>query len=296
MDAASVVQSMMRVVTPNYFATLGIPLLRGRTFSDDIDRRGAPLATVVSKSLADRAWPGQDPIGKRITWGAPPGEPPMWKTVIGVVADVHSEGPSEDVGPEFYLSVAQAPPIVWDWLNRAMTVVLRPRSGDPASLATDIREAVRTIDTSLPVYGIATMDERLDRRLAQARFNTKLLVVLGVVGLLLAAAGIYSVVAYFVTLRTQEIGVRMALGATTRNIVSLLTWQGLRPVLFGVAIGAGAAFWSSRLLRGSLCGIEASDPLTFVAVEAGVVAVALAAIVIPARRATSVHPTQALNG
>jgi predicted permease len=294
MKEAYLVQSIMRVVTPNYFATLGIPLLRGRTFSAD-DRLGAPLATVVSKSLADRAWPGEDPIGKRITWGSGPDGVTMWKTVIGVVGDVRSGGPADAIEPEFYLSVAQAPPIVWDWVNRAMTVVVRPRSGDPALLAADIRDAVRAIDPTLPVYGIATMDERLDRRLAQSRFNTMLLALLGAIGLLLAAAGIYSVIAYFVTLRTQEIGVRMALGATTRNIVGLLTWQGLRPVLFGVALGAAVAFWSSRLLRGSLLGIEASDPLTFVAVAGVLVAVALAAIVIPARRASSVHPTQALN-
>jgi predicted permease len=294
MDAANVVQSTLRLVTPNYFTTLRIPLLLGRTFSKD-DRQGAPLAVVISKSLADRAWPGENPIGKRLTWGSGPDGSTLWQTVIGVVGDVRSGGPAEAIAPEYYLSVAQASPIVWDWVNRAMTVVLRPRGADLEPLATDVREAVHALDPTLPVFQMATMDERLDRRLAQSRFNTMLLTVLGVVGLLLAAAGIYSVIAYFVTLRTQEIGVRMALGATTRSIVGLLTWQGLQPVLVGVVLGGAIAFWTSRLLQGSLVGVGAADPLTFFAVAAGLIVIALAAIVIPARRAASVQPTQALN-
>ena len=295
LTAANLVQSTLRVVTPNYFATMGIPMLRGHTFSDD-DRRGAALATVVSKSLADDAWPGEDPIGKRITWGSDPNGVTTWLTVVGVVGDVRSAGPAENITPEFYLSVAQAPPIVWDWVNHAMTVVVRPRGTNPALLIPDIRNTMRAVDPTLPVFEVATMDERLDKTLAQTRFNTMLLTLLGIVALLLSAAGIYSVVAYFVTLRTQEIGVRIALGATTRNIVGLLTWQGLRPVLLGVLMGAVLAYWTSRLLQGSLFGVGAGDPATFLAVAAVLVAIALAAIAIPARRAASVQPTRALNG
>ena len=295
MNGANSVQSTLRVVTPNYFAAMGIPLLRGRTFTDD-DWRGAALSTVISKSLADRAWPGENPIGKRLTWGTDPSGVTLWKTVIGVVGDVRSSGPAQDIAPEFYLSVDQAPPFVWDAVNHAMTVVGRPRGSDPQALVADIRDAVRAIDPTLPVYGVATMDERLDKVLAQSRFNTMLLTALGIVGLLLAAAGIYSVIAYFVTLRTQEIGVRMALGATTRNIIGLLMWQGLRPVLAGVGMGAVLAWWTSRLLRDSLFGVRVADPVTFLAVTAVLVAIALAAIAIPARRAGSVQPTRALNG
>jgi putative ABC transport system permease protein len=185
--------------------------------------------------------------------------------------------------------------VVWDWVNRTMTVVVRPRGDNVTGLAADIREAVRSINPQLPVYSVATMDERLASVLAQSRFNTMLLVALGIVGLLLAAAGIYSVISYFVTLRTQEIGVRMALGASGGNVIRLLTLQGLRPVLAGVAGGGVAAYGAARLLRGSLFEVGATDPLTFGAVAAVLILVALAAIAIPARRAASVNPTVALN-
>jgi ABC-type antimicrobial peptide transport system permease subunit len=146
------------------------------------------------------------------------------------------------------------------------------------------------------VYGVSTMDDRVAQSMAESRFHLVLLVVLGAIGLLLAAAGIYSVISYFVTLRTHEIGVRMALGATTRDVVRLMTLQGLRPVIAGAAVGGFAAVWATRLLRGSLYGVQSSDFTTFVATTATLLIVAVLAIVVPARRATMVDPTTALHG
>jgi predicted permease len=287
------IDSRLRIITPEYLTAMRIPLKRGRLFTDR-DVAGGERVMIVSEALARRAWPNEDPIGKRIACceGAP--DDPRWKTVVGVVGDVRSDGPTVEVGPEFYLPIDQIPPEAWDWIQRTMTLVVRGESA-PAALTSAMRGAVRAVDPSLPLYRIATMSEALRASTAQARFNTLLLASFGAIGLLLAAAGIYSVIAYFVSMRTHEIGVRMALGATTRDIVTLMTWQGLRPVFIGVAIGAVTAFATTRLLRGSLYGVSATDPLTFAGVVVVLVAVGLVATLIPARRAMRVEPTRALQ-
>ena len=292
---ANVIDSRLRMVSPGYLHMMKIPIVRGRDI-DERDVRGGLRVMVVSEALAKAAWPNQDPIGKRIACceGAP--DDPRWKTVVGVAADVHTGGPTQDFRPEFYIPIVQAPPDAWRWVNRTMTVVARSASGEASSIAPTVRAAVKSIDPSLPVFGMATMTDRLDQSLAEARFHLELLVSLGAVGLLLAAAGIYSVIAYFVTLRRHEIGVRMALGANVSDVMRLMTWQGLRPVLIGAALGALAAIWATRLLRGSLYGVTSSDPLTFVAVTGVLLLVSLLAIVIPARRVSSVDPTTALHG
>ena len=251
---------------------------------------------VVSEALAKAAWPNQDPIGKRVSCCEGSPDDPRWKTIVGVAADVHTGGPTQEIRPEFYIPIAQAPPDAWRWINRTMTVVVRATSGDAVSLTPTVRAAVKAIDPSLPVYSIATMSDRLAQSLAESRFHLELLVALGGVGLLLAAAGIYSVIAYFVTLRRHEIGVRMALGATTGDVVRLMTWQGLRPVFVGAVLGVIAATWATRLLRGSLYGVTANDPVTFAAVTLVLVIVSFAAILVPARRVASVEPTTALHG
>jgi len=289
------IDASLRMVSPGYISMMRIPIVRGRDITEQ-DIRGGVRVMVVSEQLAKAAWPGQDPIGKRVSCceGAP--DDPRWKTVVGVAADVHSGGPARDIRPEFYIPVAQAPADAWRWVNRTMTLVVRARSGDPAALTPTVRAAVKSVDPTLPVYGIATMSDRLAASLAESRFNLDLLVALGVVGLLLAAAGIYSVISYFVTLRRHEIGVRMALGATAADVVRLMTWQGLKPVCVGAVLGIIASVWATRLLRGSLFGVGANDPLTFGAVTIVLVVVSLAAILIPARRVASVDPTTALHG
>jgi ABC-type antimicrobial peptide transport system permease subunit len=175
-----------------------------------------------------------------------------------------------------------------------MSLVARA-TGDPVALTGAMRAAVKRVDPSVPLYSITTMDDAIRAVTAESRFNTLLLTTLGTIGLLLAAVGVYSVIGYFVSLRSHEIGVRMALGASARDIMGLMTWQGVRPVLSGVALGAVASAAVTRLLRSSLYGVTSTDPATFVGVIAILVAVGLLASLIPARRATRVDPTRALQ-
>ncbi|HEX7091045.1 MAG TPA: ABC transporter permease [Longimicrobiales bacterium] len=279
----SVINAYSRFVTPDYFETLGIPLLRGRLFTDR-DTRQAPLVMIVNEELARQAWPGEDPIGKRIVCCEGTPEDPVWKTVVGVVANTRARGPGEDVRPEFYLPLAQVPPDAWEWTDRSMTIVAR-KSGDPAALAPAFRAAVRAVDPSLPLYRIEPLAQSLRASVAQTRFNTLLLTALGLAGLLLAAVGIYGVIAYFVGQRAREFGVRMALGATARDIVLHAARHGLVPVTAGVALGLAGALAAARALRSSVRGITTTDPVTFAAVVAVMIAAALVAIVLPARRA-----------
>jgi len=216
--------------------------------------------------------------------------------LVGVVGDVRSGGPAQEVTPEFYLPIAQVPAVAWGWSQRTMTVVVRGAAGDAAALAPVIRAVVREIDPTVPVYSLATMEQQLGKSLAEDRFHMLLLAVLGVVGLLLAAAGIYSVIAYFASLRSHEIGVRMALGATAADILGLMAWQGLRPVLAGTALGSVAAWWAARLLAGALHGVRPTDPATFAVTAGLLVAVGLAASWIPARRAAAGDPSRVLHG
>jgi ABC-type antimicrobial peptide transport system permease subunit len=209
---------------------------------------------------------------------------------------VRTGGPTQDIQPEFYIPIAQAPTEAWLWVNRTLTLVARTRSGDAASIGPTLRSAVTSVDPGAAVFGLSSMSDRVSESLAESRFHLELLVSLGIVGLLLAAAGIYSVVAYFVALRSHEVGVRMALGATTADVVRLMTWQGLRPVIAGGVVGGITAAWTARLLRGSLYGVDTADPVTLVSVGVLLIVVATVAIVIPARRVASVDPTAALHG
>jgi putative ABC transport system permease protein len=250
---------------------------------------------IVSETLAARAFPGQDPIGKRIgCCEQTPDERPVWKIVVGVAGDVRSFGPATAPRPEFYLPLTQAPDDAWNWTQRTMYIVARA-DGDPAGLAPPLRAIVGRIDPELPLYDVRQMDQRLAGTLATARFNTLLLSLLGGVGLLLAASGIYGVIAYFVSQRTQEIGVRIALGASTGNVVRLILGQALRPVAIGAAIGVAAALVASRVIASQLFGVSPTDPLTMAAVVATLIGVALAASAVPARRAAAVDPTRALQ-
>jgi putative ABC transport system permease protein len=251
---------------------------------------------VVSQALAKVAWPNENPIGKRIACCEGDASDPRLKTVIGVATDVHTGGPTQEIRPEFYIPISQAPQEAWRWVNRSVTVVLRSRADDPTTLAPTLRAVMRSIDPMAPVYNVTTMTQYLSRSVAEPRFHLALLLSLGVVGLLLAAAGIYSVISYFVALRTHEIGVRMALGATSSDVVRFLMVGGLRPVMVGAALGSVVAMWATRLLRGSLYGVASSDPETFASVIIVLMLVAIIAILIPARRATSVDPTTALHG
>jgi predicted permease len=292
---ANIVDSRLRMVSPGYLGMMRIPLVAGRDI-DEQDVRGGLRVMVLSAAAAKMLWPNESAIGKRVSCCESTPTDPRLKTVVGVAVDVHTGGPTQEIRPEFYIPIAQAPPEAWRWTNRTMTIAVRAQSADAAALTPTIRAAVKAIDPMVPVYNVATMTELLDRSMGEARFHLMLLVSLAGVGLLLAAAGIYSVIAYFVTLRTHEIGVRMALGATPLDVMRLLTWGGLRPVLGGALVGGIFAIWATRLLRGSLYGVASSDPTTFALVIGVLLLVALVAILVPARRATAVDPTRALYG
>ena len=250
---------------------------------------------IISEALAARAFPGQDPIGKRIgCCEQGPSGSQAFKVVVGVAGDVRSRGPATPPRPEFYLPLTQAPDAAWDWIQRTMYVVVRT-DGEPETLTPSLRAATTRIDPDLPLFDVRQMDQRLVGTLATARFNTLLLSLLGAIGLLLAASGIYGVIAYFVSQRTQEIGVRIALGATKGNVVWLILGQALRPVAVGAVVGVAAALVASRVLASQLFGVSRTDPLTIATVVATLIGVALVASAVPARRAAAVDPTRALQ-
>ncbi len=293
-DLEKAVDSRLRIMTLHHLRTLGIPLVRGRGF-DSRDVAGAPRVMIVSQGLAQRLWPGQDALGKRVACCEGSPEDPMWKTVVGIAGDTRSRGLGEDAYPEFYLPIAQTPAEGWDWIQRTVTLVARATNGDAASLAAPMRAAVKAVAPGVPSYDLRTMEERLKESLAQERFNTLLLAALGAVGLLLAAVGIYGIVSYFVARRTAEFGVRMALGATARDIFLVTARHGLPPVVIGLVAGVAGALAATRLLRATLRGVSATDPLTFSAVVLVLAAAAALATYIPARRATRIDPSSALR-
>ena len=290
--AENAIEARLRLVTPGYFAAMGIPLAQGRDITAE-DRQGSPRVMIVSKRLAAAAWPGQNPIGKRMACCEGSAVDPMWKEVIGVAGDVRSIGVDRDAEREFYLPMAQTPAEAWNWIQRTMTVVVRGKN--PTASTTAIREAMRAVDPGVPIYGIATMDQRIGQSLADSRFNTRLLSALGLIGLMLSAVGIYGVIGYFVTRQTRELGIRMALGASASQIRRQVMVQGLYPTGIGLGLGTLGSLLLTRVLASQLRGVERYDPLTFGVVAGLLALVAVLATLVPARRATRVDPTSAMR-
>jgi predicted permease len=290
----SVIQSRSHYVSADYFKTLRVPLRAGRAFTAR-DVRSAPLVMIVNEAFARRAFGTDNPIGKRISCCEGGLDNPMWKTIVGVVADVHTRGPATELGPEFYLPIAQVPDAVWTWVQNSMTVVARSQSGDPSPLAGVLRSAVHDVDPSVPVYRITTMEEGLRLTMAEARFNTSLMLMLGLTGLLLAALGIYGVVAWLVAQRTREIGLRMALGASASTVVRDVTWQGLKPVAGGLVVGVGGALATGTFLEAQLYQVGARDPIALGSVVILMFGIAAVAAIVPAWRASSIDPSRALH-
>jgi len=272
-------------VTVGYFRTLGLPLLGGRFFSESDTAESRPVI-VINNTFARRYFAGQDPIGRRLKFGKP-SEPDAWQTVIGIVGDEKQDGLGAEVKPEIYQSSLQSP-------QDAMTIVTRT-SVDPRTLIGPVREQLRALDRSLPVYEVKTIREVLEESLARERFVTLLLVVFAALALVLAAVGVYGVMAYSVAQRTHEIGVRVALGAQNRDVLKLVLWQGTRLTLTGVGSGVVASLALTRLMGRLLFGVSATDPATFVAIAFLLTVVALLACYVPARRATKVDPMVALR-
>jgi putative ABC transport system permease protein len=295
LESRNAIGSRLRMVTPGYFNAMRIPIVKGRALADT-DRLGALKVMVISDALARAAFPGKDPIGLRIACcePGPDGKTPDFKVVVGVAGDVRSRALGVAPSPEFYLPIDQVPAEAWDWIQRTAFIVVRTDL-DPQSMAEPVRSIVREVAPGVPVFQVRTMEQRLRDSMATARFNTMLLTLLGVVGLVLAAIGVYGVIAYFVTRRTQEIGVRMALGASKRHVIALVFRQAAWPLGLGIAVGLGMSALATRVLSTQLFGVSAYDPLTFIVVVVALAAVAVVASLIPATRAASLDPTRALH-
>jgi predicted permease len=274
-----------RLVSGRYFDATGIPLRRGRFFNEQDDAT-KPIVVIVDEYMAEQLWPGQDPIGKRIHIVEFASKDP-WQTVVGVVERVKQDSLDSDPRIAFYLAHTQFP-------TRAMTVAFRGGT-DPAAMVSAVRNALRNLDPDLPMYYVRTMEQRVDESLARRRFSMLLLGVFASVALALATIGIYGVMAYLVNQGIREIGIRMALGATQRNILSLVVWQGMALALSGVTLGLVAAFLLTRLIRSLLFGVQATDPFTFAGIALLLVMIALFASYIPAQRAARIDPLMSLR-
>ena len=277
--------ALYTVVTPDYFRALRVPLKSGRDFSD-ADRRGAPLVAIINESLARASFAGQDPLGHRIQCGL---DNPEFMTIVGVVADIRTAGPQSATQPELYMPYEQHP-----GPSTALNIVARTETADPLSLTETISRKIRERNPDVPVRA-TTMEGTLETASATPRFRTFLLVVFAGVALLLALAGVYGVMAYTVSQRVPELGVRIALGATPENIMRLIVGQGARLAAAGLVIGLGLAVVAGRALQGVLFGVTPYDPvmLTLVVVAVGIAT--LAACYIPGRRAVRVDPMLALR-
>lgn len=289
----NVIDSRLQLVTPRYLETLRVPLRAGRTFTD-ADGRGAVRVGVVSESLARLAWPGENPIGKRIACCEGGPDQPVWKEIVGVVADTRSRGLSAPALPEFYLPMNQAPSRSFEANGGSITLVARPTGMSAEALTPQVREAVRAVDRSLPLYDVATMESRVSASTALARFNRLLLSCLGFVGLTLSVIGIYSMIAYLTALRSREIGVRMAMGALPTDVVRLVLGQGLGAVSAGLVLGAVGAFAQSRVIEALLFEVSGRDPMTFLTVAGLLALFAFAASALPALRASRIDPAKTL--
>lgn len=286
-----------RPVSWHYFQTLGIPLRRGRLF-DERDSSTGPWSVIINEAMAKKFWPKEDPLGATITIakGLAPELADRSRQVIGVVGDVHEAGVDQEAPPVMYVPVGQVPNGMIALGNRILPSSWAVRgAGDPAALARAVQQEMLRVDPDLPVARVMSMDRLLAKSMARQNFNMILLGIFGGIALLLAAIGIYGVMSFTVEQRTNEMGIRTALGASTGQLLWLVIGHGLVLAGIGVAIGLAASFGLTRLMASLLYGVKATDAATFVAVAAILSAVAAVACYIPARRATRVDPITALR-
>lgn len=272
----------VRVITPTYFQAMGIPLLKGRLLDERDVKESRVL--LINETMAKKYFPNQEPVGKQIevSWdGSGPDE------IVGVVGDIREAGLEKEAEPAIYWSHPREP-------YSGMALVVRA-PGDAARLATAVQKEIRALDPDQPIADVRTMKEVISRSIARPRFNTLLLGIFAAVALLLASVGLYGVMNYSATQRTHEVGIRMALGATRADIMRLVVGNGMLLTMIGIAIGMAASFGLTRVMQSFLFGVGATDALTFIAVSALLIAVALVANYIPARKATRVNPVIALR-
>ena len=284
-------------MSAGYFDVFNIPILRGRNFKDS-DTGGSGLVVIISQAMARKFWAQGDPLADQIVIGKGVGpefeEGP--RQIVGVAGDVRDGGLNSDPDPMMYVPEAQVPDGVTALNNRIgpITWIIRTRSR-PGSLTTAMQNEIRTASGGLPVAHVRTMDEVVVKSTARADFNMLLLTIFGASALLLAAIGIYGLMAYSVEQRTQEIGIRLALGAETGAVRNMVVRQGMQLALIGVVVGVAAVFGLTRLLSTFLYGVKALDPLVFVSVPILLSLVALFAVWLPAQRATKIDPLEALR-
>jgi putative ABC transport system permease protein len=271
-------------ISPDYFKVLQASLLRGRSFTED-DEDGKPLVAIIDESTAHKYWPNRDPLGRRVRFGRDPTKP--WTTVVGIVNDIKSDGLDIDGVPHIYVPSYQDS-------NRRLSVVLRT-SLPAAALGPRIRQQIQSIDPGLPVFGVASMNDVLDRSLASRRFSADLVGGFAGLAALLASIGIYGLLAYMVGQSSRDIGIRMALGARPEDILRMFLHRGV--LLAGVGVGVGLVFAASSasVMASLLYGVRPHDPAVFLIVPLLLFAIAVLASYLPARRATKVDPLIALR-
>ncbi len=272
-------------ITPDYLQVLQVPLLAGRNFAES-DTDKSQKVVVIDRTLQRRYWPDEDPLGKQVSFGGRPGQDPSF-TIVGVVGDIKSDGFDAPSAPHIYLPVRQSP-------GYASVVFLRS-AGNPEALGESIRHEVQSIDPNIPVFSVRTMDQVIARSMAERRFALQLLGIFAGVALLLAAIGIYGVMAYSFSQRTHEIGIRIALGAQRLDILRMAVGEGMQLVVVGLAIGLIGAAALARFVRTMLFDVSPVDPITFAAISLTLAGVALLACYVPAQRATRVDPLVALR-
>lgn len=279
-----------RMISPDYFSAMGMRLVKGRAFSR-YDTANALAVAIINETMAGRFFSNEDPIGKRIGLS---GGPTDWREIVGVVGDVRNYGVDAAVKPEAYVPFFQNGPGYLSGVASAMNLIVRT-SNDPLSLTTPLREQVQALDKDQPISEIRTMEWYLSESMAQRRFNMLLLGVFAALALVLAAVGIYGVIAYTVTQRTSEIGIRIALGARGAHILKLIFAHAMLTTLAGIVLGLAGALALTRLLGNLLYQISATDPVVFASITLLLLLVAVVATYIPARRATQVDPVVALR-
>jgi putative ABC transport system permease protein len=279
-------------VSPDYFRALGIPLMKGRFFSpsDRVAGEKDPMIVIINETMARQYFRGKDPIGRRIQTGDPDPKSP-WETIVGVVGDVKYSGLDSAPGPTIYVPYNEN---AWAGWAREMYLVVRS-TGNAPDLVPAIRTQLASMDSTLPLAQVHTMEELLDESLVQQRFRTWLISGFAALSLLLSAIGLYALISYSVSQRTREIGVRVALGAQRSNVLGMVLKEGLQLLMFGLLLGLAGAFSATRIMRSLLYSTSATDALSFIATSLTLVAVALLACYIPARRATKVDPMVALR-
>jgi putative ABC transport system permease protein len=276
-------QANRHLVSPKYFQTLGIPIRAGRDF-DERDSASVPHVVIVNETFARRHFPGEDPIGRTLITGM--AQRPS--QIIGVVADIRSSGLNAPPDPDYFLPALQRP--------EAFTNILVRTNATPAAMTPIVREALRAVDPDLPLLEPQALATRIAQQVADRRFALMLLGGFAVLALALASLGVYSVMAHLVAFRTNEMGIRMALGASPRAVRRLVVGHGRRLTLIGIAVGIAGALAVSRLLQQSLIDVDAMDPLVYLGVSAILALVSEVAAWLPARRATRIDPVIALRG